>query len=95
MTREQNRFYVDAFALSGSMAVLMVNVGEVSLTLCQRQVLVPMHMRFAPASRGVVRKLMMRIMRMPVLAKRWLMGVDVLMSLQQMQTHAQCHLKCG
>ena len=37
---------------------------------------------------------MMRIIRMSVLVKRWLMGVDVLMPLQQMQTHAQCHQKC-
>ena len=32
---------------------------------------------------------------MPVLVQRRLMGVDVLMPLQQMQTHAQCHQKCG
>ena len=95
LNREQKLLSVDVFALSGSMAVLMVNVEEVSVTLCQRQVFVPMHMRFAPAPRGVVRKLMMRIMRMPVLVKRWLMGVDVLTPLQQMQTHAQCHQKCG
>ena len=95
LNREQKPLSVDAFALSGSMAVIMVNVGEVSVTLCQRQVLVPMHMRVAPVPRGVVRVLVMRIMRMSVLVKRWLMGMDVLMPLQQMQAHAQCRQKCG
>ena len=95
LNREQKLLSVDAFALRGSMAVLKVNVGEVSVTLCQRQVFVPMHIRFAPVPRGVVRKLMMRIVRMPVLVKRWLMGVGVLMPLQQMQAHAQCRQKCG
>ena len=65
------------------------------MTLCQRLLLVPMHKRVAPVPRGVARVLVMRIMRMSVLVKRWLMGMDVLMPLQQMQTHAQCRQKCG
>ena len=83
MNREQSLLSVDAFAMGSLMTVLVVNVWEVSVAMCQRSALVPMHMRFSPIPQGV--------MRMPVLVKRRIMGVRVLMPLQQMQAHAQCH----
>ena len=52
LNREQKLLSVDAFALSGSMAVLIVNVGEVCVTTCQRRVFAPMHMRVAPDRAG-------------------------------------------
>ena len=85
MNREQSLLSVDAFAMGSLMTVFVVNAWDVSVATCQRSVLVPMHMRFSPIPQGV--------MRMPVLVNRWIMGVHMLMPLQQMQAHAQCHHK--
>jgi len=76
-------------------SVPVVQIGIVRMTMHQRSVLVPMHVRLARRIGRRVHVLVVGIVMMPVLVLHGLMGVFMLMAFLQVHPEANAHQAAG